>query len=99
MGIVEPWMIRPAAVPATGGPLREDQPATLPAMRVQITLRNGIQLDVEMVDLTTTRSPIENRLTGMKWTNSDVWTRQLHTIELGEIVAIVVTRDRPEATL
>ncbi|WP_020525860.1 hypothetical protein [Catelliglobosispora koreensis] len=68
-------------------------------MKAQITLRSGAQIEAEVEDLTTTRNRLTNELTGLEWTSVDCWQRKLHTIEVSEIVAIVLIREPAEATV
>lgn len=62
-------------------------------MRAQITLRSGAQIEVDVTELTTGRSPVSNGLNSLKWTTPEQWARKLHTIEMGEIAAIVMLQD------
>jgi hypothetical protein len=62
-------------------------------MRAQITLRGGAQIEVDITDLTTNRSPVSGGLTSLEWTTPDEWARKLHTVAVEEIVAIVVIQD------
>lgn len=62
-------------------------------MIAQITLRSGAQIEVDVEDLTTGRSPITKELTSLQCTTPEGWTRKLHTIAVGEIAAIVMIQD------
>jgi len=62
-------------------------------MRVQITLKNGVQIEVDVDKLSTARNQSTNELTRLNWVTPEGWKRKLHTINLEEIVAIVVIED------
>lgn len=66
-------------------------------MRAQITFRNGVQIEFDVENLETARSLVGDGLTKMKWDTPDDWSRELHTVELSEIIAIVAIRDEDEA--
>ena len=62
-------------------------------MRAQITLRSGAQIEVDVVNLETTKNPGTQKITGMKWETPPNSTAKLHTVNLDEIVAIVVLQN------
>lgn len=63
-------------------------------MRAQITLRSGVQIEVDVTELTTGRHRFTRDLVSLDWTTPQGWTRKLHTIELSEIAAIVMIQER-----
>lgn len=62
-------------------------------MKAQVTLRSGAQIEFDVTDLTTRRSPVTGGLIGLDWTSPDGWMRKLHTIAVEEIAAIVMIQD------
>lgn len=56
---------------------------------MQITFKSGTQVEVDATEFTTTRSPITGELTKINWTTPDGWTTKLHTVDVGEVAAIV----------
>ena len=65
-------------------------------MKAKIILKSGAAFEVDVEDFETGRNPHTRALTSMSWETPDDWTAKLHTIELGEIAAIVVIRDLVE---
>lgn len=63
-------------------------------MKAKIYLRNGAIIEADIDALTTTRNAASRNLTAMNWTTPDDWTSKLHTIELAEIIAVVITREQ-----
>lgn len=59
-------------------------------MKVQITLKNGVQIDFEAEELTKTSNRITHEMTGLEWTAIDGRPKLFH-IDLGEVAAIVTT--------
>lgn len=66
-------------------------------MKVQITLKSGVQLNVEATEITKTHNQITGELTGLEWTSID-GRPALFTITLHEVAAIVVTKDPEPAS-
>lgn len=56
---------------------------------MQLTLRNGAQIEVDVEDFETSKLPIDGRLTRLSWTAPSDWTRKLHYVDIEEVVAIV----------
>lgn len=65
-------------------------------MKAQITLRSGIQLVVDVEELTTERRALTKDLAKMNWVTPAGWLAKLHTIELEQILAIVLLRNEQE---
>jgi hypothetical protein len=59
-------------------------------MRVQITLKNGVQIEADVDEFSTFRNQLTNEITKLNWSTPEGWKRKLHTINLEEIVAIVL---------
>lgn len=67
-------------------------------MKAQITLKSGAQVVVDInpdadVPLRTTRDRFTGNLTEMIWATPATWSAGLHTIDLGEVAAVVILRD------
>lgn len=58
-------------------------------MKMQIILKNGTQITVDVESFTTKRHQLTGELTNMQWVTPDDWKIKLHTIELDQIAAIV----------
>ena len=70
-------------------------------MRIQITLKSGAQIEVEVEEFISERNAITGALNRLKWETPRGWTAKLHTVEMSEIAAIVALRapgewDEPE---
>lgn len=65
-------------------------------MKVQITLRSGAQLLVDMDDLEADKSIKTQQITRMWWTTPEGMAAELHTINLDQIDAIVAFREAPD---
>jgi hypothetical protein len=68
-------------------------------VRMQITFKGGAQVEVDAGEWTTARNQITGELTKMDWTTPGGWTAKLHTINLGEVVAIVALRTPEEVSV
>lgn len=67
--------------------------------KMEITLKSGVQIVVDAIEITTERRNITGELVGMKWTAPDGWARKLHTVTLDEIAAIVLIEENPGGAL
>lgn len=65
-------------------------------MRAQITFKSGAQIEADIEDLTTSRHALTKELVKIVWDTPEDWTRKLHTVDVDEIVAIVLTRTSEE---
>ena len=61
-------------------------------MRMQITFKSGAQIEVDVEEFTTGRSPLNNELVKLNWTTPADAAAKLHTIEIDDIVAVVALR-------
>lgn len=64
-------------------------------MWIQITLKNGIQVEAEVEDFTTFKDPVTGELVKLEWVTPANWARKLHTVRVNEVVAAVAIKDPP----
>jgi hypothetical protein len=63
-------------------------------MKAQITLTNGVQLEVDVTEITKGRDHLTGVLQSLSWTSSaDPGSRELFYIRLSEVAAIVTVDD------
>lgn len=68
-------------------------------IRLQLTLRSGAQIEVEVGDWSVTKSlGGKGCLSNLKWETPQDATRRLVSVELEEVVAVVEIRDPGERT-
>jgi hypothetical protein len=60
-------------------------------MKMEITLKSGTQIEVDVTEFTTGRNGL-NELAKLNWTTPENWKRKLHTLEMDQIAAIVVVK-------
>lgn len=58
-------------------------------MRMQITFKSGAQIEVDVEEFSTGRSSVTDKLVKLHWTTPADCTAKLHTIDLGDIAAVV----------
>jgi hypothetical protein len=59
---------------------------------MEIYLKSGHMLTVQVGAFKTTKDHVSQRITGMEWTTPDGVERRLRSVDLDEIVAIVEVR-------
>ena len=63
-------------------------------MRAQITLKSGAQIEFDVEDLTSGRTPLTGALVKLQWVTPADWSRKLHFIEMDQVAAIVMLQDK-----
>ena len=61
-------------------------------MKMQVTFKSGAQITVDADEVTTGRQPTGD-LTKLAWTTPDDWVTKLHTLDVREVVAVVMLRE------
>ena len=60
--------------------------------KLEIYLKSGAVIQVDAADVETERNRITGDLTAIRWTAPEHWKRKLHSVNLQDIAAVVVTR-------
>jgi hypothetical protein len=61
-------------------------------VRMQITLKSGAQIEVDVEDFEIGRPATGGPITRLTWNTPDDWTRKLCNVDIDEIAAIVTVR-------